>query len=103
MSINSLKDLISNSNRTSARDRTLVQGTDDIPWSTSNKSVVLALLRLCEGGYLKLPCTFGRDRLARFIMGRYCALLSKRCIPGGVVYPVISLENNDLSFGHSRR
>ncbi|KAF8259803.1 hypothetical protein EI94DRAFT_1706801 [Lactarius quietus] len=50
----SMKALISGSNQASAEDRAYVQGTDDIPWG-SDKYVVLALLRLYEGRYLRLP------------------------------------------------
>ncbi|KAF8261338.1 hypothetical protein EI94DRAFT_1810437 [Lactarius quietus] len=54
VSIHSMKALISGSNQASAEDRAYVQGTDDIPWG-SDKYVVLALLRLYEGRYLRFP------------------------------------------------
>ena len=101
MSINNLKALISSSNQASAADRTLVQGTDDIPWGT-DKYVVLALLRLYEGQYLRLP-RLRRDSLAHFIAGRIRDLLRLRCTPGGDVYPIVSLESGAVSFGHSWR
>jgi hypothetical protein len=101
MSINNLKLLISSSNRASAEDRTHVPGTDDILWSTE-KYVVLALLRLYEGRYLRLP-RLRRDSLAHFIGGRIRDhLLRTRCIPGGTVYPVVSLDSGNISFGHLR-
>jgi hypothetical protein len=99
MSINNLKPLISSSNRASVQDRTHVPGTDDILWGTE-KYVVLAILRLYEGGYLRPP-RLRRDDLARFIGGRICDLLRRRCVPGGTVYPVVSLDSGNISFGHS--
>ncbi|KAI9435168.1 hypothetical protein H4582DRAFT_2100600 [Lactarius indigo] len=101
MSIQNLRTLISSSNRASAEDRTQVQGADDIPWAT-DKYVVLALLRLYEGGYLRLP-RLGRASLAHFIGGRICDLLRARCTPGSAVYPIVSLDSGDLSYGHSWR
>ena len=68
MSINNLKALISSSNQASAAGRSHVQGTDDIPWGT-DKYVILALLRLHEGRYLRLP-RVARGTLAHFIGGR---------------------------------
>ncbi|KAH9160691.1 hypothetical protein EDB89DRAFT_2035871 [Lactarius sanguifluus] len=101
MPIQNLKALISGSNRASAEDRTMVRGTDDIPWGT-DKYVVLALLRLSEGRYLRLPRS-GRDSLAHFIGGRIRDLHRTRCTPGGDVYPIVSLDSGDVSFGHSWR
>ncbi|KAH9008694.1 hypothetical protein EDB83DRAFT_2531540 [Lactarius deliciosus] len=101
MSIQNLEALISDSNRASAEDRTIVQGTDDIPWGT-DKYVVLALLRLYERRYLKLP-RLGRGSLAHFIGGRIRDLLRAGCTPGGAVYPIVSLDSGDVSFGHSWR
>ena len=101
MSINNLKALISSSNRASVEDRSHVQGTDDIPWGT-DKYVVLALLRLHEGRYLRLP-RLARGSLAHFIGGRIRDLHRVRCTPGGDVYPVVSLESGNISFGHSTR
>jgi hypothetical protein len=100
-SINNLKTVISDYNQASAGDRTYVRGTDDILWG-SDKYVVLALLRLYGMSILRLP-TLGRDSLAQFIRGRICDLLRTRCTQGSVVYPVVSLESGNLSFGHSRR
>ena len=101
MSINNLKTLISSSNRASTEDRSLMRGTDDISWGTE-KYVVLALLRLFEGRYLRLP-RFGRDSLAQFITGRIRDLLRVQCTPGGDMHPVISLDSGNVSFSHSRR
>jgi hypothetical protein len=99
MPMNNLKAMISSSNRGSAEDRTLVPGTDDIAWGTE-KYVVLALLRLYEGRYLKLP-RLGRATLANFIWGRTRDLLRVPCTPGSPTYPVISLESGTVSYGHS--
>ena len=99
MPINNLKALISSSNRASAADRSHVQGTDEIPWGTE-KYVVLALLRLYEGRYLRLP-RVAQGSLAHFIGGRIRDLHRTRCTPGGAVYPVVSLESGDVSFGQS--
>ncbi|KAH8990696.1 hypothetical protein EDB86DRAFT_2831121 [Lactarius hatsudake] len=96
VSIQNLKDLISGSNRASAEDRTMVRGTDDIPWGT-DKYVVLALLRLSEGRCLRLT-RLGRDSLAHFIGGRIRDLLRTRCTPGGDVFPIVSLDSGDVSF-----
>jgi hypothetical protein len=100
MSINNLKVLISNSNRATAEDRAHVPGMDDIMWG-SDKYVVLALLRLYEERRLKLP-RLGRGSLAQFIGGRIRDLLRVRCVPDSQVYPVVSLDSGNLSFGHSR-
>ncbi|KAI9454458.1 hypothetical protein BJY52DRAFT_1188884 [Lactarius psammicola] len=101
MSIQNMKTLISGSNRASAEDRTMVQGTDDITWGT-DKYVVLALLRLYERRYLRLP-RFGRASLAHLIQGRIRDLLRARCNPGGDVYPIVSLDSGNISFGHAWR
>ncbi len=101
MSITNTKALISGSNRASAEDRTMAQGTDDIPWGT-DKYVVLALLRLHEGRYLRLPRLL-RGSLAHFIGGRIRDLHRVRCTPGGDVYPVVSLESGNVLSDHSRR
>ncbi|KAI9434560.1 hypothetical protein BJY52DRAFT_1198088 [Lactarius psammicola] len=101
MSIQNMKALISGSNRASVEDRTVVQGTDDITWGTE-KYVVLALLRLSQRRYLKLP-RLARDSLAHFIQGRIRDLLRARCTPGADVYPIVSLDSGNVSFGHSRR
>jgi hypothetical protein len=76
-----------------------VPGTDDILWG-SDKYVILALLRLYGERRLKLP-RLGRESLAHFIGGRIRDLLRVRSVPGGV-YPVVSLDSGNLSFGHSR-
>jgi hypothetical protein len=99
MSVNDMKALISSSNRASAEDRAQVQDTDDIPWGTE-KYVVLALLRLHEGRYLRLP-RVGRGILAHFIGGRLRDLYRVQCTPGGDVYPVVSIDSGSISFGHS--
>ncbi|KAH9052600.1 hypothetical protein EDB87DRAFT_1835782 [Lactarius vividus] len=101
MTIQNLKALISGSNRASAEDRAMVRGTDDIPWGT-DKYVVLALLRLYERRYLRLP-RFGRGSLAHFIGGRIRDLLRAGRTPGGAVYPIVSLDSGEVSFGHSWR
>ena len=59
MAMNNLKAMIAGSNQGSAEDRNLIPGSDDIPWGT-DKYVVLALLRLYEGRYLRLPM-LGRE------------------------------------------
>ncbi|KAN0135100.1 hypothetical protein V8E53_006991 [Lactarius tabidus] len=99
MPMNNLKALISSSNRGSVEDRTLVRSTDDIPWGT-DKYVVLALLRLYEGRYLRLP-RLGRGSLANFIGGRVRDLRRVPCTPGSPTYPVVSLESGTISYGHS--
>ena len=99
MSINNLKLLISSSNRASAEDRTYFAGTDDIPWGC-DKYVVLALLRLYEDRRLGLTLPkLGRNSLFQFIQGRIRDLLRYRVSPA--VYPVVSLSNGNVSFGHS--
>jgi hypothetical protein len=101
MSINNLKTVISNSNQASVGDRSRVWGTDDIPWG-SDKYVVLALLRLYEERYLRLP-RLARDSLVHFIRGRIRDLLRTSCAPGGVAYPVVSLYSGQVVSGHSWR
>ena len=96
-SMNDMKALIFSSNRASAEDRVHVQGTDDIPWGTEN---VLALLRLHEGRYLRLP-RIGRGILAYFIGGCLRDLYRVQCTPGGDVYPVVSMDSGTISYGHS--
>ena len=95
--------LISSANQASAEDRTFVQGADDIPWG-SEKYVVLALLRLHEGRCLtqRLP-RLGRGSLAHFIGGRIRDLLRVSYNPGSGVFPVVTLESGQVSFGQPRR
>lgn len=99
MAMNNLKAMIAGSNQGSAQDRNLIPGSDDIPWGT-DKYVVLALLRLYEGRYLKPP-RLGRGSLANFICGRVRDLLRVPCNPGSPTYPVVSLESGTVSYGHS--
>ncbi|KAF8259801.1 hypothetical protein EI94DRAFT_1706799 [Lactarius quietus] len=99
ISINNMKVLISGSNQASAEDLAYVQGTDDIPWG-SDKYVVLALLRLYEGRYLRIP-RLGRGSLAHFIAGRIRDLLRVPCTPGSNMYPIVSLDSGNVSYGHS--
>lgn len=99
MPMNNLKAMIAGSNRGSAEDRNLIPNSDDIPWGTE-KYVVLALLRLYEGRYLRPP-RLGRGSLANFIVGRVRDLHRVPCAPGSATYPVISLESGTVSYGHS--
>lgn len=97
--MNDMKALIFSSNRASAEDCVHVQGTDDITGGTE-KYVILALLRLHEGRYLRLP-RVGRSILAHFIGGRLRDLYRVQCTPGGDVYPVVSMDSGTISYGHS--
>jgi hypothetical protein len=99
MPMNNLKAMISSSNQGSGADRTLIPGTDDIAWGTE-KYVVLALLRLYQGRYLRVP-RLGAGNLANFIGGRFRDLLRVPYTPGNPTYPVISLESGTISYGHS--
>ncbi|SRR6266702_5559087 len=92
----STQALISRSNVVSELDRSRVQGTGDIPYGT-DKYVVLALLRLCEGRHIRLPKPYPSG-LSNFIRGR-----TRSTVQGGNVYPVVSVENGNVSFGRSRR
>ncbi len=101
MSANHMQALISRSNVASELDRFRVQGTDDIPYGT-DKYVVLALLRLFEGRHIRLP-KLDPSGLSNFIRGRVPDLQRAQRAQGGNVYPVVSLENGNVSFGCSRR
>lgn len=100
MPMNHVQALISRSNVASELDRFRVQSTGDIPYGT-DKYVVLALLRLCEGRHISLP-KLDPSGLSNFIRGRVPDLQRAQRAQRGNVYPVVSLENGNVSFGRSR-
>jgi len=81
MSTSHLQGLVCKSNVASELDRFKVQDTSDIPYGT-DKYVVLALLRLCDGRHIRLP-KLDASELSNFIRGRVPDLQRARGAKGG--------------------
>ncbi|KAI0300684.1 hypothetical protein B0F90DRAFT_1817442 [Multifurca ochricompacta] len=99
MTMNKMQTSISKSNLASEVDRFEVQGDEDIPYDTE-RYVVLALLRLCEGRSISLPKLEPKS-LGNYIRGRFPDVEEAQRPAVSNMYPVVSLESGKVSYGRS--
>jgi len=100
--MNNIKAVIASDNRSSELDRFQVHDSGDTPWGT-DKYIILALWRLSlrEERFIRLHF-FDMADLANQVEFCLPVLRGARQTITGNVYPVVSLNSGNVSFGHSR-